>query len=203
MRACRWLPCAWPGLAELWLQGSWSALGLAVGFAALLNLMLATTLVWTAWWSEELRFAGWTAVATMWLLCGWDSLRKMRLDGTVVSGDLFSRALNEYLQGNYFAAESLLRQILHKDGRDIDARLMLATLLRRMRRVDEARATLDDLKRYRFAEKWQLEIERELAQLKELEKSILLDAAQPDHDQPLTKSEPLTEPTRTNISRAA
>src|SRR5688500_18920436 len=95
----RWLTCLWPGLAELWLVGSWSGLFQAVGFAILLNGALTTTLVWTELLSPEVRFAGWTAVATLWLLGIWSAWRTT-LARHEPDGDLFSSALAEYLQGN-------------------------------------------------------------------------------------------------------
>jgi hypothetical protein len=144
---------------------------LAVVSAGLLNAMLAVTLIWPAWPGEELRLTGWTAVATMWLVGGWISHRHLCSDRGTASGDLFSRAVNEYLQGNYVRAESILDQLLRKDRRDVEARLLLVSLLRRMRRLDEARVALQQLQQYRAADHWTLEIERERQQLAELESS--------------------------------
>lgn len=156
----RWLTCFWPGLAELWLAGCWSGLFQAVGFAILLNGALATTLVWTELLSAEVRFAGWTAVVTLWLMGVWSAWRST-LARREPDGDLFSSALSEYLQGNWFAAEAMLERLVTADARDIEARLLLATLLRRTGRPSEARAALDKLSRSQGAEKWELEIRRE------------------------------------------
>ena len=156
----RWLTCLWPGLAELWLVGSWSGLVQALGFAALLNGALAITLVWTELIGPELRFAWWTAIASYWLMGVWSAWR-YTLARPQPDGDLFSSAVSEYLQGNWFAAESLLQQLLKADTRDIEAQLMLASLFRRTSRLPEARAALDRLSRSRGAEKWELEIKRE------------------------------------------
>lgn len=156
----RWLLCCWPGLAELWLAGAWSGLLHATLFGLLLNSALATTLVWTSLVSAEVRFAGWIAVGTLWLMGVWTAWR-YTLARREPDGDLFSRALSEYLQGNYFAAEAMIQQLLLADARDIEAHLLLATLLRRTGRTDEARASLDKLSRSLGAEKWDLEIRRE------------------------------------------
>lgn len=156
----RWLLCCWPGLAELWLAGAWSGLLHATLFGLLLNYALATTLVWTNLVGAEVRFAGWIAVGTLWLLGVWTAWR-YTLARREPDGDLFSRALSEYLQGNYFAAEAMIQQLLLADARDIEAHLLLVSLLRRTGRIDEARAALEKLARSHGAEKWELEIMRE------------------------------------------
>jgi cytochrome c-type biogenesis protein CcmH/NrfG len=111
---------------------------------------------------------------------------------------LFSRAVNEYLQGNYVRAESILGQILRQDRRDVDARLLLASMLRRMRRLDEAHVALQQLEQYRAADKWRLEIGRERQQLANLEVNGAADAPQSIEAAP----EPSTDATL-KISRAA
>jgi hypothetical protein len=156
----RWLTCLWPGLAELWLVGCWSGLLQAVGFALLLNGALATTLVWTELLSAETRLAAWAAVALLWLMGAWSAWR-FTLNRREPDGDLFSSALSEYLQGNWFAAEALLERLVKNDPRDIEARLLWATLLRRTGRLQEARTALDRLARSPGTEKWDLEIRRE------------------------------------------
>lgn len=182
----RWLTCCWPGLAELWLVGSWSALATAVGFAILLNLALAVSLVWTQLLTAEVRFALWTAVGSLWVFGVWTAWRTT-LARPEPDGDLFSRALGEYLQGNWFAAEALLEQLLKADARDIEAQLLLATLFRRTARLQESRTQLDRLSRSPGSEKWLLEIQRE---------RLLLDATpattQEPAEPPLAAAEPTT-----------
>ena len=86
--------------------------------------------------------------------------------------DLFRAALGEYLKGAWFEAESLLGQLVAQDNRDVDARLMLASLLRHTRRPLEARRQLDELDRLEKAARWQVEIERERQLLKHLEAAL-------------------------------
>ena len=57
----------------------------------------------------------------------------------------FSEALDHYLKGDNYQAEQILEGLLRRNVRDLDARLMLATLLRRDRRFDEATEHLDML----------------------------------------------------------
>ena len=182
----RWLTCCWPGLAELWLVGSWSALATAVGFAILLNLALAVSLVWTQLLTAEVRFALWTAVGSLWVFGVWTAWRTT-LARPEPDGDLFSRALGEYLQGNWFAAEALLEQLLKADARDIEAQLLLATLFRRTNRLQESRSLLDRVARSPGSERWGLEIRRE---------KRLLDAT-PTRQEPAEPQMAANEPTTT------
>lgn len=165
MRSRRLLTCVWPGLAELWQQGSWSGLALAISFAVLLNGALAASLVWTDCLSDDVRFAAWAAVGSFWLLGALSAWRQTRIDRHGSTRDLFSRAVNEYLQGNLVAAETSLEAVLRKDRRDVDARLMLVTLYRRTRRVKEARQMLQRLQSFREASKWEAEIKQEIERL--------------------------------------
>ncbi|MCR4413284.1 MAG: tetratricopeptide repeat protein [Thermoguttaceae bacterium] len=69
------------------------------------------------------------------------------------------------MKGNWFEAECLLSRILKRNPRDLEARLMLATLLRHTGRRDEAARQLDRLERFEGSGKWVLEISRERQQL--------------------------------------
>jgi cytochrome c-type biogenesis protein CcmH/NrfG len=74
---------------------------------------------------------------------------------------LFRAAQGEYLRGNWFEAELALNQLLERNPSDADARLMLATLLRRIGQPSEAAENLRRLAKSVGADKWQLEIARQ------------------------------------------
>jgi hypothetical protein len=74
---------------------------------------------------------------------------------------LFARAQTEYLNRHWFEAESLLAEVLKRRPSDVDAHLMMATLLRHTARVDEARQWLERLGRTDGGEKWAVEVGRE------------------------------------------
>jgi cytochrome c-type biogenesis protein CcmH/NrfG len=82
---------------------------------------------------------------------------------------LFVRAQTEYLKGHWFEAETLLGQLLEEQDSDVDAQLMLATLYRRTRRVEDGQSKLKVLERMDGAEKWALEMAREREMLDRLE----------------------------------
>jgi hypothetical protein len=57
--------------------------------------------------------------------------------------------------------------LLAENTRDLEARLMLAGLMRRTSRFEEAKKQLDQLERFEGAEKWEREIAREWEYLAE------------------------------------
>ena len=176
-----WLRYLWPGLPWLWAHGSWSALAVAVGFAALVNLAILSSLVWSELLAPSVRTACWTAVVAIWgssaALCyGWDRRRQAADDQSGPEQRCFDEALEHYLKGNWFEAERVLVGLLQGNPRDIDARLMIATLLRHTGRLDEAARQLDQLQRLEDARKWELEISREREWLAEARAQ----AAEPD-----------------------
>jgi hypothetical protein len=50
---------------------------------------------------------------------------------------------------------------IEKAPRDVEARLLLVTLLRHTRRLDQARLQLSDMTRYDEALEWEFEVDRE------------------------------------------
>jgi tetratricopeptide repeat protein len=156
-----WATYLWPGLPQLWFSGLWSGLVLAAGFAVLFNLLLLASLVWVELLSPLHLRLGWLAIGTLW--CGSAVLsagyaRRGATRGTTSAEALFREALSEYLQGSWFEAETVLGRLLQRHPRDVEARLLLATLLRHARRFPEALDQLDRLERLRDATKWTHEI---------------------------------------------
>jgi hypothetical protein len=175
----RWILCLWPGLPQLWLAGTWSGFILAIGFASLLDLLLLTSLLWTEWVEGALRFAGWTAVIVLWgvsIVTGWRWSHERRTGRRASrQEDLFPRALGEYLRGNWYEAEAALKNLMRRVPGDVQARLLLATLLRRTRRWTEACQQLEALKRLEAAAAWEFEIADEEQRLAEAEEQATVD----------------------------
>jgi tetratricopeptide (TPR) repeat protein len=165
-----WIPYLWPGLPQLWYGGLWSGLALAVGSAVLLNVLLLATFVWVELLSPSyLRYA-WLGTGALWIGAaatsawfGWGGL-----SGRTTSAEgMFREALHEYLKGNWFETERLLGQLLHSYPRDVEARLMLATLLRHTGRYPEALDHLGRLELLQSASLWAMEIAAEKAWIAE------------------------------------
>jgi hypothetical protein len=156
----------WPGLPQLWLRGDVSALILAGGFSALLNLAVIATWSWTELLTWPLLAVAWAGVVLFWLVSLVSAVLQIpaliRIPSPKLTADLFRAAQGEYLRGNWFEAEVALNQLLEVDPTDADAHLMLATLARRIGQHAEAGERLRQLGTLERAGKWRLEIAQEL-----------------------------------------
>jgi uncharacterized protein HemY len=160
-----WAIFLWPGLPQIWLRREWIGLAKAVGAAVMLNAVLLGTFGWNELVSSGMRIVLWFAVAAFWTasaITGYvQTKRRSSRKQRTPAKDTFPQAHDLYLKGDYFQAECLLVEMLARNERDLDARLMLATLYRHNRRYEEAARQLDVLARYDGSEKWNLEIDRE------------------------------------------
>lgn len=174
----------WPGFCRVWKDGAVSGLFVAVGFAMLLNLSLLTTWVWSDLLPEGVRVLLWSVTAFTWII-GWVDSNRFLANHLFLSAqdgqlDLFLAARGEYLRCEWGRSEDLLCSILHENPRDVEARLMLATLNRHQGRIPEAREHLRRLQRLERAGEWNMEIGREWRQLGLLEASSELDVSAPE-----------------------
>lgn len=199
MRWGQLLLCGWPGLAHLWLRGSYPGLVLAIGFSLVLNLALVSTFLWPALLGEFIPAIAWPIIFLVWLVSTWISFdlvehlsappkmsseqerndfsaEKSRiinydsqsdLDGTL-SHTLFNRAQLEYLKGHWTTAETLLKERLNQAERDIEARLLLATLFRHTGKLELATDQLGQMERFDDSVHWNFEIQRERSLIDQL-----------------------------------
>jgi hypothetical protein len=160
-----WTIYVWPGLPQICFHGSWSGLGLAIGAAAALSVLLLVSFGWTELIGVNLRNILWVALASAWIAAVvWSSkeCRRQEIAGRLPSeGDAFGQAIDAYLKGDAYQTEQILEGLLRRNVRDVEARLMLATLLRRAKRFDEAMQHFDMLTKFEGAGKWELEIQEE------------------------------------------
>ncbi len=171
MRRMRWITYLWPGLPQLRTDGSWSGLVLALAAATLLDLVVLASFGWTELISQNLRITSWAALGVFWILASGWSIKTVRRQAEVADPqpdeDQFAEAVDYYLKGDYYQTEHVLERLLRNNLRDVDARLMLATLMRHTGRLDEAAGQLDTLSRFDGADKWALEIQKERERLNE------------------------------------
>lgn len=175
--------CSWPGLPGLWQRGHTSSLIIAIGFASLLNLALISTFLWPRFLGEAFPIVTWPILLLVWSMSILFSYKTMptwaktpkiaAVEEPKQSDALFIRAQQEYLKGDWDEAERLLRRCLEVWPRDIEARLLLATMLRHSRRLFDASAELAHLLKYDESINWISEIRRE-------EKLIQIIAADPE-----------------------
>ena len=165
MRRMPWTTYLWPGLSQLWAYGSWTGLALAIVAAGTLDLLLLVSFGWSELIEAGLRNILWGAFGISWIVAtGWSArqCRRHAAAGKIdPEEDLFGKALDFYLQGDYQQTEQILEGLLRRNVRDLEARLMSATLLRRVGRFDEAARQLDTLAKFEGAGKWELETQQE------------------------------------------
>lgn len=159
-----WAISLWPGLPHLLRQGTWPSLAVALGFAGLLNVGLAGSLVWSELLPSGARTGVWMAILAIWggsLLFPSRENRRSHGASPTQRADTFLEAVDHYLKGNWFEAERTLVDLLRRQPRDVEAGLMLATLWRHTGRLDEADRQLDRLERLDSAAGWTWEIRQE------------------------------------------
>ena len=161
----RWL-CVWPGLVRLWIFGDFSALLLSAGFAILLNLALLSTFVWPQWLGIHFPIIAWSVLLVVWL-GSWFVSSRVLVDSfdpyttnDPKSDALFIAAQTEYLKGNWHEAEALIMRLLRFRPRDIEARLLLATIHFHAGSFDESQNQLDQLNKLDAANRWRLELDQ-------------------------------------------
>ena len=111
----------------------------------------------------------WSISVSYW---AWSD-RRQAAAGEKAGGKVFEEALEDYLKGNWFEAERKLSIVLRRDEHDLEARLLMATLLRHAKRFDDATHQLNLLVRMDGAHRWALEIHGEGELLEEARKHTI------------------------------
>jgi hypothetical protein len=138
------------------------------------NLLAASALVWDEWLPRNARWIGVAGLGVIWiaaLIDGRAEWRRLLAEWSAGNADSeltdprtdqwYRDAQVAYLTGDWVSAEQTLLKLLRLDGRDAEARLMLATLWRHEGRIEAAREQLALLERLESAAPWAYEITRE------------------------------------------
>lgn len=181
MRNAALIVCLWPGLPGLWTRGLLSGLSSAVAFAMLLNAALAASFLWPELVGWTLNATAWALVLLFWGLGTWWNVRRLanpneNSEQIESAQDLFPTAQTEYLKGDLYQAELLLKRQLVSSPDDPESRLLLATLQRRAGRLEEADHQFKRLQQAEASKNWKFEIDRELEFLKQ-------DKSERDHEE--------------------
>ncbi len=166
VQSARYLTLAWPGLPWLWLRGSAAGLVLATAFAIVIDTAILTTFIWTELVDLQVAVGLWTAAAAIWIVATVSAVSAFPpalpsgRDATVDA--MFIAARDAYLSRDWLSAESKLRAALELAPTDGEVQLLLATLLRRVGRLDEAREAIQKLSRSDAGATWRSAIVREL-----------------------------------------
>lgn len=170
------MSCLWPGLAGAWYRGLLGSLLAAVVCAWAACVLLLATWVWTEWFPIWIVRSAWVFGGIFWLGSAfWSHFRFASLfqATTPEQSAAFERAQVEYLRGNWFEAEALLLEIVHRQPRDAESLLLLVGVLRQTRRWQPALRRLKQLEMLETAARWGFEIRQEK---KIIEREILEDA---------------------------
>jgi thioredoxin-like negative regulator of GroEL len=81
---------------------------------------------------------------------------------------LFIQAQHEYLKGHWGEAQTLLNRQIDQHPRDIESRLLLATLFRHSRKLDQSLQQLKEIKRFDEGFEWNFECKREEELIREI-----------------------------------
>jgi hypothetical protein len=165
MTALRYLTLAWPGLPWLWLRGSRAGLVVALAFAVSLDVGIVTTFIWPDLVELPITVAVWAGVAVIWLASTVSAVAAfpttLPRPAPADVDPLFIKARNAYLARDWITAESRLRALLVLAPTDGEAQLLLATLLRRVGRLAEARDALEKLSASDTGARWRSAIAAE------------------------------------------
>jgi len=166
MGFARSLTLLWPGMPWLWLRGSVGGLVLAVAFAVVLDVAIVATWVWSELVDLQVSIGLWTAAAAVWLVATVSAVAAfpppIPQARDEAADALYMKARDAYLARDWLAAETKLRALLVRAPTDGEAQLLLATLLRRVGRRDEAKTALEKLSRSDSGAAWQAAIAREM-----------------------------------------
>ena len=165
MSTLRYLTLAWPGLPWLWLRGSRAGLVLALAFAVALDVGILTTFIWPDLVELPVTFAVWAGVCVIWLASTVSAVAafppSIARPRAADVDPLFVQSRNAYLARDWFTAETRLRDLLKVAPTDGEAQLLLATLLRRVGRLAEARDALEKLSASDTGARWRTAIAAE------------------------------------------
>lgn len=163
---------AWPGWTKLWNEGDLRSLLLSLLFGIFLNLWIAATWSWPQWWTGQ---GWWSCLAALAVAASAsaflakDSLRSLALrQAPAKSADQWLQDAQEsYLQANYPEAEASLHRIFAAGHQDIEAMLLMISVLRRTGRIAQAQFCIDRLRLLERAAPWMAELDQEQKKLRQ------------------------------------
>jgi len=171
MTPLRSLTLVWPGLPWLWLRGSVAGLVLALAFAVSLDVAVVTTFVWPGLVELPFTIAIWAATGVVWLVSTVSAAAAfpapLARPPAAEIDPLFVAARDAYLARDWLVAETRLKALLELAPTDGEAQLLLATLLRRVGRLDEARSALDKLSASDAGRPWRAAIAAERSRIED------------------------------------
>lgn len=160
-----YLDKVFPGITGIRQYSYVSFLATALFFSLLLDGFLIVNFYWTAYITPNQRNVLAAALVLAWLLLTVGEsiyLRYLQSQELPANRDeTYKQAVVLYLQRNWSGVESLVLPYLQKHPKDIEMRLLQATMYRHTERYEEAALLLDKLQLLNGSTNWYAEIEAE------------------------------------------
>lgn len=159
----------WPGFLPFYYYGSAWGWCLAMFFAWLGVGVVCGTIFWTEWIPQASHRMLWFIFGALWFLGMLISYQhEISLKNTeaahekaAVTEDTLPLAQTAYLRREFYEAERILRERLHRFPEDIPARLLLVSVRRQQECGDDALAQLKVLEENPRLGPWLFEVRRE------------------------------------------
>ncbi len=163
---------------------SLSGLLLALVFWAVLTFALLNTVLWPEWLPARMRTITWFGVLGIWaasVIRAKYSQRKgdCKTDPPTPGSDRFPEFLEHYLRGEWDVLKTKLPRHLQRCPHDLEARLLWASTLRRLGEIGQARRQLELIRQADATGSWVLELHREKALLRNLEREFSAHSSDP------------------------
>jgi hypothetical protein len=155
----------WPGTLAAWRLGDVRSLVIAIAFGLIVCTAWIGTTIWPMWLDPWKIWGLWSLVAAGALVsCSHNAIvgllsRPKNNIGCPL--DQWKIAQECYLQANYFEAERIVQPFAFGNSPDVDAGLLLSSILRRTERYQQAIELLDQLALLDDAWRWHDEIAKE------------------------------------------
>lgn len=155
----------WPGTLTAWRLGDARSLLVAIAFGLIVCTAWVGSTIWPMWLDPWKIWALWCLVAAGALAsCAHNAMtgllsRPKNHIGCPI--DQWTLAQEHYLQANYFEAERILQPFAFGKTTDVEAGLLLSSIMRRTERYQQSMELLDQLALLDDAWKWHEEIAKE------------------------------------------
>jgi hypothetical protein len=197
----------WPGLPWLWLRGSRAGLLVAVAFAIVLDTAIVSSWVWTELVEVEVAAGLWASAGAIWLLGTLSAVSAfpppLVLTQDAATEKMFVEARDAYLARDWLSAETKLLALLTLRPVDGEAQLLLASLLRRVGRTQEAKKALAKLVRSDTGLRWQSAVLREQRLLEKALDTPQTDTTTPRAHDPRGAGDGVAQPTEAMVPPSA
>jgi hypothetical protein len=197
----------WPGLPWLWLRGSRAGLLVAVAFAIVLDTAIVSSWVWTELVEVEVAAGLWASAGAIWLLGTLSAVSAfpppLVLTQDAATEKMFVEARDAYLARDWLSAETKLLALLTLRPVDGEAQLLLASLLRRVGRTQEAKKALAKLVRSDTGLRWQSAVLREQRLLEKALDTPQTDTTNPRAHDPRGAGDGVAQPTEAMVPPSA